>query len=33
MTLGGHTARLFRRGEEPVELAPGTDLTWLTTTS
>ncbi|WP_433800913.1 dipeptidase PepE [Actinomycetospora sp. CA-084318] len=29
VTLGGHTARLFRRGEEPLELGPGTDLSWL----
>ncbi|WP_018330320.1 dipeptidase PepE [Actinomycetospora chiangmaiensis] len=29
VTLGGNTARLFRRDEEPVELAPGTDVSWL----
>lgn len=29
LTLGGHTARLFRRGTEPAELAVGTDLSWL----
>ena len=29
LTLVGHTARLFRRGEEPTEHAAGTDLTWL----
>lgn len=29
VTLGGNTARLFRRGEEPVECAVGTDLSWL----
>lgn len=32
LTLGGHTARLFRRGHEPAELAAGTDLSWLLTT-
>ena len=31
LTLDGYTARLFRRGHEPAELAMGTDLTWLTT--
>jgi dipeptidase E len=30
LTLDGYTARLFRRGHEPAELAMGTDLTWLT---
>jgi dipeptidase E len=25
-TLHGHTARLFRRGAEPVEFAPGAEL-------
>ena len=29
LALGGNTARLFRRDEEPVELAAGTDLSWL----
>lgn len=29
LALGGNTARLFRRGCEPAELAAGTDLTWL----
>lgn len=29
VTLGGNTARSFRRGEEPTELAPGTDVSWL----
>ena len=29
LALGGNTARLFRRGEEPAELAAGTDLSWL----
>jgi dipeptidase E len=29
LTLGGGTARLFRRGEEPTEHAAGTDLSWL----
>ncbi|PVZ10823.1 dipeptidase PepE [Actinomycetospora cinnamomea] len=29
LTLDGHTARLFRRGHEPTELAAGTDLSWL----
>jgi dipeptidase E len=29
VTLGGNTARLFRRDEEPIELAPGTDVSWL----
>lgn len=32
LTLDGHTARLFRRGHEPVELAAGTDLSWLLAT-
>lgn len=31
LTLVGHTARLFRRGEEPTEHAAGTDLTRLLT--
>ena len=31
LTLDGNTARLFRRGRAPVELAPGTDLSWMTT--
>ena len=30
LTLGGNTARLFRRAREPLELAPGADLSWLT---
>jgi dipeptidase E len=30
LTLGGNTARLFRRAREPLELAPGADLAWLT---
>lgn len=29
MVLDGYTARLFRRGHEPLEVAAGTDLTWL----
>ena len=29
LTLVGHTARIFRAGEEPTEHAAGTDLTWL----
>jgi dipeptidase E len=33
LTLEGHTARLFRRGRGPEELAAGTDLSWLLTTS
>jgi dipeptidase E len=33
LTLDGHTARLFRRGHGPEELAAGTDLSWLLTTS
>jgi dipeptidase E len=33
LTLDGHTARLFRRGREPEELATGTDLSWLLTSS
>jgi dipeptidase E len=32
LTLDGYTARLFRRGHEPVELAAGTDLSWLLAT-
>ena len=32
LTLDGHTARLFRRGHEPLELAAGTDLSWLLAT-
>ncbi|MHC1558355.1 dipeptidase PepE [Actinomycetospora sp. C-140] len=32
LTLDGYTARLFRRGHEPSELAAGTDLTWLLAT-
>ncbi len=31
LALGGNTARLFRRGQEPTELAAGTDLSWLLT--
>ena len=33
LTLDGNTARLFRRGREPEELAAGTALSWLLTTS
>jgi dipeptidase E len=33
LSLYGHTARLFRRGEEPVELAPGADLGDLLTST
>ena len=33
LVLGGHTARLFRRGREPVELAVGTAVSWLLETS
>ena len=29
LRLGGHTARLFRKDEPPMELAVGTDLSWL----
>jgi dipeptidase E len=30
LTLGGIAgARVFRRGHEPAELAPGTDVSWL----
>lgn len=29
LTLGGHTARLFRRDAGRAELAVGTDLSWL----
>lgn len=32
LVLDGHTARLFRRGHEPVEVPAGTDLTWLLAT-
>lgn len=32
LTLDGHTARLFRRGHDPVELAAGTDVSWLLAT-
>jgi dipeptidase E len=31
LALGGNTARLFRRDQEPEELAVGTDLSWLLT--
>jgi dipeptidase E len=33
LALGGNTARLFRRDQEPEELATGTDLSWLLTCS
>jgi dipeptidase E len=33
LTLDGNTARLFRRNQEPDELAAGTDLSWLLTIS
>ncbi len=33
VTLDGNTARLFRQGREPLELAPGTDVSWLLTSS
>ncbi|MEJ2871958.1 dipeptidase PepE [Actinomycetospora sp. OC33-EN08] len=29
LTLDGNSARLFRQGEEPLELTPGTDVSWL----
>jgi len=29
LALGGNTARLFRRDQEPAELVVGTDLSWL----
>lgn len=32
LTLDGYTARLFRRGHEPVELDAGADLSWLLAT-
>ncbi|WP_433784781.1 dipeptidase PepE [Actinomycetospora sp. CA-101289] len=32
LTLDGYTARLFRRGQEPAELAAGTDVSWLLAT-
>ena len=33
LTLVGHSARIFRRGQEPTEHAAGTDVSWLLTTS
>jgi dipeptidase E len=33
VALGGNTARLFRRDQEPAELVVGTDLSWLLTSS
>ena len=33
LALGGNTARLFRREQEPEELVAGTDLSWLLTCS